>query len=233
MLHIDAGADLDAELFEVFEFLRDNARTRTVLGEDVARNAVAAFLTNRILVVFDAEFLHCPFVVGERGVGDELHLFGLIQIEAGNEHVVREELGRILNAVLKLLRAAGRRQNAAVDDGVAAGHGHLFEDLDLGARLLRFNGGGKTRKARTDDEHFGGFVPLLGERNSAGGVSRFRAEERSGAHRDGTLEKRTTIHFSHFSFSPLKRSVVLFVGQLLIFVSGGCPRDLHHAFNFL
>ena len=159
---------------------------------------MAAFLTDRVLVVFDAEYLNGPFVVGERGVGDELHLFRLIQIEAGNEHVVREELRRILNAVLELLRAPGSRQNAAVDDGVAAGHGHLFENLDLGARLLRFNGGRKTRKARTDHENLGRFVPLLRERNGAGGVSRFRAKERGSAHRDGTLEERAAIHFGHF-----------------------------------
>ena len=160
VFNVGAGFDLDAKLCNLFEFLGNDAGARTVLRGDITRNAVAAFLTDCIGVVFNAQFLHGPFVVGQGRVGNQLHLFGVIHVKAGNEHVIGKEFRRILNAVLELLGAAGSGQNTAVNNGVAAGGGHLFQNHAGSTGFLGFNRGSQTCKARPHDDNVIGGIPL-------------------------------------------------------------------------
>ena len=198
MLYISTRTDFDAEFFQFLDFFRDNARTRTVLREDVARNTVAAFLTDGIRVVFDTEFIDRPFVVRKGIVGNELHLFRIVEVEAGNEHVVSQKFGRIFNAVFLLLRAAGCSQNAAVNDGVAAYRCHLFKNNYRSTSLLGFNSCSKACKTRTNNDDISRFIPFCGKLDGTSSMSGFSAEKRNGAGRDRTTEERTAIKFNHF-----------------------------------
>ena len=188
---VGTQADLNAEFLALVEFLAHDARTGAVLREDIARNGVAAFLTDRVEVVFDAEFLHRPFIVGEGMFGEDANLRGVVEVGAGNEDVLSEQVDGVLDAVLELLRAARGGQNAAIDDGVAARGRHLLENDDLGARLAGFNGGGKTGKAGADDDHVDGFIPLGGNLRARGGLNDGSGGKRGGAD-DGALQEGTT-----------------------------------------
>ena len=188
---VGTQADFNAEFLALVEFLAHDARTGAVLREDIARNGVAAFLTDRVEVVFDAEFLHRPFIVGEGMFGEDANLRGVVEVGAGNEDVLSEQVDGVLDAVLELLRAARGGQNAAIDDGVAARGRHLLENDDLGARLAGFNGGGKTGKAGADDDHVDGFIPLGGNLRARGGLNDGSGGKRGGAD-DGALQEGTT-----------------------------------------
>ena len=189
-----------AHLLELLKFLANDAGARTVLRENVARNAVTAFLPDDFEIVFNAEFLDCPFVVGQSTLGDKLHLLGLVHIETGSEHVESEQFRRILDAVLELLRATGSRQNAAVDDGVATCRRHLFQNDRVGACLLGFNGSGKTGKTGTDHDNVMRFVPFCGD---FGGSLSGRSKQSGNACSDGTFDQGTAIKIQLFCFSPL------------------------------
>ena len=121
---------------------------------------MAAFLTDGIGQEFDAERLHAPFVVRKRMFGKEANLLLVVQVLTGNENVLFKQIDRVFDLVHLLLRAARCRQNAAVDDGVAAEGRHLFKHDDVRTRVLGFNRGSETGKAGTDDDHVIGFVPL-------------------------------------------------------------------------
>ena len=140
---------------------------------------------------FNAEFLHRPFIVGEGMFGEDANLRGVVEVGAGNEDVLSEQVDGVLDAVLELLRAARGGQNAAIDDGVAARGRHLLENDDLGARLAGFNGGGKTGKAGADDDHVDGFIPLGGNLRARGGLNDGSGGKRGGAD-DGALHEGTT-----------------------------------------
>ena len=195
MFDVGTQADLNAEFLALVEFLAHDARTGAVLREDIARNGVAAFLTDRVEVVFDAEFLHRPFIVGEGMFGEDANLRGVVEVGAGNEDVLSEQVDGVLDAVLELLRAARGGQNAAIDDGVAARGRHLLENDDLGARLAGFNGGGKTGKTRADDDHVDDFVPLLLRRGDGDGGA---CKSRTGG--DCTLDEMTAGKIGHGKF---------------------------------
>lgn len=161
---------------------------------------MTAFLADGFEVVFNAELLDRPFVVRQSALGNELHLFRLVHVQTGGEHVGSEQFGRVLDAVLELLRASGSRQNAAVDDGVAACGRHLFKNDRVGACLLGFDSGSQTGKTGTDHDDVMGFVPLC--RNFRGSLSG-RSEQCGNACSHGTFDQGTAIKIQHFYFSPL------------------------------
>ncbi len=164
---------------------------------------MTAFLPDGFEIVFNAEFLDCPFVVGQSALGDKLHFFGLVHIETGSEHVGSEQFRRILDAVLELLRATGSRQNAAVDDGVSTCCRHLFQNDRVGACLLGFHGSGKTGKTGTDHDNVMRFVPFCGD---FGGSLSGRSKQSGNACSDGTFDQGTAIKIQLFCFSPLSLS---------------------------
>ena len=125
---------------------------------------------------------------------------GGVHVQTGGEHVGSEKFGRVLDAVLELLRASGSRQNAAVDDGVAACGRHLFKNDRVGACLLGFDSGSQTGKTGTDHDDVMGFVPLC--RNFRGSLSG-RSEQCGNACSHGTFDQGTAIKIQHFYFSPL------------------------------
>ena len=148
---------------------------------------MTAFLTDGVGQVFHAEFLDRPFEVGQSGLGEQVHLGLVVHVVTGNQDVLFEEVERVFDTGLLLLRATRGGQNAAVDDRVAAGRGHLFKNHDVGTGLLGFNGSGQASKTRTDDDHVNGFVPL---RSRGGG--NHGARERGGTSGHGTGKHAAT-----------------------------------------
>ena len=145
---------------------------------------MAAFLADGVRKEFNAEGVHAPFIVREGVLGKQAHLLLVVEVLAGNENVLFKEVDRVFNLVHLLLRATRSGQNAAVDDRVATEGGHLFENDDAGAGVLRLNSGSKTSKAGTDDDDVIGFVPLDGlvdfVRHERGCSKRGSAGERAG-----------------------------------------------------
>lgn len=158
---IDVGAEphRHAQLLDHREFFGDDAGARPVLRGDVSRDAVAAFLADRVRQELDSQFLHAPPVIGQ-GVGsDDMDFLRVVHEVAGLQHVLLQQFDRVLDVVHLLLRAAGCGENAAVDDGAASSGGHFLQNDHLGAGLLGLDCGGKACKARSDHQDVAGFVP--------------------------------------------------------------------------
>ena len=131
VIDIGAEANRHAELFHHLEFLQHNTGAGTVLRRHIARNAVAAFLTDGVREEFHAQFIHAPLIVRERVAGNFMNLLRIVHVVAGLQNVVFQQFNGVLNVVHLLLRAARSRQNAAIDDRVSAGSRHLLEHDDV------------------------------------------------------------------------------------------------------
>ena len=93
---------------------------------------------------------------------------------------------------------------ARAHGGVAAARFELFENQNLGARVMRFNGGRGTRTAEARDQNVGFFFPLEVRDGFLGdGVT---AESRSGG-RQKAFGKSASLHdwFLYFGVDLDKR----------------------------
>ena len=151
----------------------------------------------------DADLVAQPVEVFDGFIGDVAGEFRMSKTAAGLDDVGVEEVGRVLlmpSAFCMSVPAAANR--AAVDDGVAAGEGHLFENEDLirlHAALMRFERSSEAGKARADDHEFLGFIPLDGlAAFGSGGHGTMPARPRGGT---GSAEELAAGNISHLYFS--------------------------------
>ena len=208
---VDAGLDAeDAVVFVNDDFVDDRAQTRfdavfLELGEHRVDEAGAGVVRHGVGALdgvtavegdgleLDADLVAEPIEVFDGFVGDAAGERRMSETAAGLDDVGEEQVGVVLDAFGLLHVGAGRGDGAAVDDGIAAGGGHLVDDHDfigLHAEAVGFQSGGEAGKARTDDEEARGFVPLGGN---------LRARERgdgrtgeSGRAERGAAEEGTT-----------------------------------------
>ncbi len=151
----------------------------------------------------DADLVAQPVEVFDGFIGDVAGEFRMSKTAAGLDDVGVEEVGRVLDAFGLLHVGAGSCNRAAVDDGVAAGEGHLFENEDLirlHAALMRFERSSEAGKARADDHEFLGFIPLdgLAAFGSGGHGNHAGKAERGGT---GSAEELAAGNISHLYFS--------------------------------
>ncbi len=121
-----------------------------------------AFLRQLVLVL-DAQFVHGPL---DSGPGLLSHHFGelyVIEIQAGGQHVLEQQIGRIHNALFFFFGRSGCRDDAAVDNGVPARRAHFFQHDDGGSRLLGFVCGRQSRKTAADHDHVVRLIPFFGQ----------------------------------------------------------------------
>lgn len=107
-----------------------------------------------------------------RALDDHLEKVDVGEAAARADHVGEHALGTVLDAFLFLKRGARDREGAAVDGGVAAEDGHLFDEEDFGALEAGFERGGEAGKARAHDDHVvdlveGRLVGACGVRSAA------------------------------------------------------------------
>ena len=141
----------------------------------------------------DADLVAEPIEVFDGFVGDAAGERRMSETAAGLDDVGEEQVGVVLDAFSLLHVGAGRGDGAAVDDGIAAGGGHLVDDHDfigLHAEAVGFESGGEAGKARTDDEEARGFVPLGGNLRARERSKRRTGE--SGRTERGAAEEGTT-----------------------------------------
>lgn len=97
---------------------------------------MAAFVLENRVGEFNAEFVH-QHVVGRKGFfGEGLDLFGIVHVKAGFEHVLRHLLRGVFDALDLLYFRARHAHDAAVDDRVAAGRRHFFQNDDFAASFF-------------------------------------------------------------------------------------------------
>ena len=201
LLDLRAKLRLDAYFLQAFEHRENEA------GAGIAFNGVGA-LDGMAAVVghgleLDADLVAQPVEVFDGFIGDVAGEFRMSKTAAGLDDVCVEEVGRVLDAFGLLHVGAGSCNRAAVDDGVAAGEGHLFENEDLirlHAALMRFERSSEAGKARADDHEFLGFIPLdgLAAFGSGGHGNHAGKAERGGT---GSAEELAAGNISHLYFS--------------------------------
>ena len=91
-----------------------------------------------------------PFDGGTRTRDERANEFGIVLPVTALHRVVVGDFKGVLNTLGGLERRARGVEAAGCADRVAARHGHLFNNDDLGAEVGRFDGGGKARAARAD-----------------------------------------------------------------------------------
>ena len=151
LLHLGAKVHFDAELGAGFGERARDAAAGAFDRLQRARHGVAAEVLHEVLV------LHAvakrEFVGGKASFHDHLEKIHVREAPARADHVGEHALGRVFDPELLLKGRARHREGAAVDGGVAAVDGHLFDKQNRSAFLTGFKGGGEAGKARTHDDH--------------------------------------------------------------------------------
>lgn len=201
LLDLRAKLRLDADFLQAFEHRENEA------GAGIAFNGVGA-LDGMAAVVghgleLDADLVAQPVEVFDGFIGDVAGEFRVSKTAAGLDDVCVEEVGRVLDAFGLLHVGTGSCNRTAVDDGVAAGEGHLFENEDLirlHAALMRFERSSEAGKARADDHEFLGFIPLDGlAAFGSGGHGNHAGKAEGGG--TGSAEELAAGNISHLYFS--------------------------------
>ena len=147
------GEDRNLALRRRLDELIDEFRARRALRNEGALHGVASEVEEIVFLEFDADRVAQP--QGRRqGVFDEnAHDGRVTQHVAALHRVLKVLFDAVLDAELLLHPVVGGRVFRARDEGVAAERRHLFEHHDLRACVVRRDGGGEARAARTDHDH--------------------------------------------------------------------------------
>ena len=169
--HLGVEVHVDAVLAAAVGERTGDAAARGFDGLHDARDAVAAEVLHEGLVL-DA-VLEREVKGGTRAFDDHLEQVDVGEAAAGTDHVLKHAFGTVLDAFLFLKRRTRDGEGAAVDGGVAAEDGHLFDEKDFGALEAGLKRGGKAGKARAHDDHVVDLVEggsaFLGVRRARGG----------------------------------------------------------------
>ena len=111
---------------------------------------------------FDADFVTKPLVVRDGFVGNSSGEFFMSETAAGFQNVRVEKIGIVFDSGFFLHICSGSGDGTAVDDGVAAGRGHLVNNKNVfHAEIVAFKGSAQAGETGTDNEKTAGLVPFF------------------------------------------------------------------------
>ncbi|MGB3391400.1 MAG: hypothetical protein WBA88_25865, partial [Pseudaminobacter sp.] len=140
----------DAELGNLFQLRIDDAGAGR--GRVQPGHGVPAHLDHRRRID-GPQLVDRPLHRVPGFLGHQARQLDMIDVEPRGQHVREQQLGRVLDAHLRLPWRSGGRDHAAVNDRVAARGDHLLEQHDRGAGPRGLVGGGQPGEAAADDDH--------------------------------------------------------------------------------
>ena len=160
VIHDGSQLNLDAEFFAFCKHRIDESGAAVFHHGMTARNGVTAVVSDGFEL--DADFVTKPFIVGNGFVGDSSGKFFMGKTAAGFQNVGVKKIGIVFNTGLFLHIRSGCCDGAAVDDGVAAGRGHLVNNKNVfHAEIVAFKGSAQAGETGTDNEKTAGLVPFF------------------------------------------------------------------------